>query len=125
MEKIEIISDDCPEAIGPYSEGIRVGNLLFTVQIGTNKKGEIVAEDTAEQTAQCLKNIGSIMEAAGAELDDIVKCTVYLTDMDDFEKVNRIYKDFFRRPYPARACIQVGRLPGGVKVEIEVIAYIE
>ena len=123
MKKKELFSADCPEAIGPYSEGIQIGNLVFTGQIGTLKSGEMISDSPAEQTQQCLRNIASILKASELELDDVVKCTVYLTNMDYFEEVNEAYRMFFKKPYPARVCIQIAGLPANAKVEIDAIAY--
>jgi len=122
MEKIEIRSEECAEKIGTYSEGLKSGNLIFTTQIGLTKEGFLIDERIASQTDQCLRNINSIMKATGARMDNIVKCTVYLTDMDDFAAMNEIYKNYFTKPYPSRTCLQVVKLPGGAKVEIEAIA---
>ncbi len=124
MRKSEIVSEDCAKVIGPYSKGIKVDNLIFTTQIGTTRDGKIVDDDPAIQANQCLKNIQTIIHAANAEMDDIAKCIIYLTDMDDFAAVNEVYKEFFNKPYPARTCVQVVRLPGDIKVEIEVIACV-
>jgi 2-iminobutanoate/2-iminopropanoate deaminase len=124
MKKTEIISTDCPEPIGPYSEGLKSEDLIFTTQIGTVKDGDMISDDSQKQAEQSLKNIKSILEAGGGKMDDIVKCTVYLTNLDDFAAVNEVYKSFFTKPYPGRTCIQVAGLPGGARVEIEAIARV-
>ena len=123
MKKKELLSKNCPPPIGPYSEGILMDNLIFTGQIGTNANGDLVSENPAEQVAQCLRNIHEIISTEGLVLDDVIKCTVYLTDMNDFEDVNDEYKRHFSKPYPARVCIQVCKLPEGAKVEVDAIAY--
>ncbi len=121
--KAELFSKDCPEAIGPYSEGIKAGDLVFTGQIGTLKTGELISEEPADQMEQCLRNAASILMEAGLTLEHVIKCTVYVTDMNDFDEINAAYCKFFSKPYPARVCIQIGKLPAGAKVEVDVIAY--
>lgn len=123
MKKLDIISDSCPEPIGPYSEGLKCGNLLFTTQIGQTKQGDM-SDDPQEQAVQCLENINSIVKAAGGSMDDIMKCTIFLTDMNNFSAINDVYKDFFTKPYPGRTCVQVVKLPADAQVEIEAIANI-
>src|SRR5665648_644188 len=122
MEKIEIRSEECAEKIGTYSEGLKSGNLIFTTQIGLTKEGFLIDERIASQTDQCLRNINSIMKATGARMDNIVKCTVYLTDMDDFAAMNEIYKHYFTKPYTSRNCLQVVKHPGGAKAAIVPLA---
>lgn len=124
MKKREIISEGCPEPIGPYSEGLMTGEWFFTTQIGTLPDGSMISDDSAQQAIQCLKNVETIIAAAGGTINDAVKCTVYLTSLDDFDSVNKVYKEFFIKPYPARTCIQISRLPAGARVEIEVVARI-
>lgn len=123
MKKKELISESCPPPIGPYSEGVRAGDLIFTGQIGSLPDGDLISEDPGEQMEQCLRNVYEIIRTEGLEMDDVIKCTVYLTDMDYFEKINDVYKTFFNKPYPARVCIQVVRLPDNAKVEVDAIAY--
>ncbi len=121
--KIAIRSDKAPKAVGPYSQAIQTGNLLFVSgQLGINGEGQMIGTDAAAQARQSLDNIRTILEAAGYELKDVVKSTIFLTDMNDFATVNGIYQEYFTIPYPARACVQVARLPRDGKVEIEVIA---
>lgn len=126
MNKKAIKTDNAPRAIGPYSQGIMAGNQLFlSGQIPINpKSGEVVSGGIEAQTKQVLNNIGSILEEAGASYDNVVKTTVYLTDLRNFGTVNEIYGKYFREPYPARACIEVSGLPKNVLVEIELIAII-
>lgn len=121
---MEIISTDAaPAAIGPYSQAVRVGDLLFASgQIPLTAEGVQVAGDTAAQAAQCLDNVEAILAAAGLSLTNVVKTTVFLTNMDDFAAVNEVYGARFTEPYPARSAVAVAALPKGVNVEIEVIA---
>ncbi len=122
--KKEIKTDKAPQAIGPYSQAILAQGMVFVSgQIPINPAtGELVAGTIKEQTKQVLENIKAILEAAGSSLDSVLKTTVFLQDMNDFAAMNEVYASYFRPPYPARATIQVGRLPRDVKVEIEAIA---
>ncbi len=115
-----------PQAIGPYSQGVKVpcSNLLFCsgqVAIDPETK-QVVGTTAAEQCRQVIKNLGEILKAGGAGDDDVVKTTVYLADMADFKAVNEVYAEFFDRQPPARATVQVARLPLDAKVEIDAIA---
>lgn len=119
-----VSTDSAPAAIGPYSQAIRTGNLLFcSGQIPLDPaSGEIVKEDVAGQTRRCLQNLGAVVEAAGASLADAVRCTVYLTDMGDFTRVNEVYAEFFAGDDPpARVAVAVAALPKGADVEIDAI----
>lgn len=123
--KTVIQTEKAPPAIGPYSQAVQSGNLLFiSGQLGLDFTGNLIAEDVAAQTRQVLENIKLIIEAAGFKMDDIVKTTVYLKDLNDFTIVNNIYGEYFQPPYPARACFQVAKLPKDGKVEIEAVASI-
>ncbi|WP_303859815.1 RidA family protein [Alkalibaculum bacchi] len=125
---LEIIhTKKAPEAIGPYSQAIIVGNLVFTSgQVPLNPKtGEIVCTDVEGQTKQALENIKNVLEAGGSDLDHVVKTTVYIQNMDDFNKVNEIYASYFTSVYPARSCVEVSKLPKGVLVEIEAIGIVK
>ncbi|NHJ47660.1 MAG: RidA family protein [Asgard group archaeon] len=125
MTKKEIISTDkAPAALGPYSQGVKAGSFIFVSgQIPINPlTGKLVEGSITDQTEQSLKNVQGIVEAAGASLSDVVKCTVFLKDMDTFSEMNEKYKEFFDKNPPARAAVEVARLPKDVKVEIEVIA---
>lgn len=110
--------------VGPYSPVVEAnGFIFFSGQIPMDySAGEIIAGDVSTQTEQCLKNLADALKAANATPDDIVKTTIYLTDMNDYATVNKIYGHFFKSPYPARTAIAVAALPLGVKVEIEAIA---
>ncbi|MCG8514179.1 MAG: RidA family protein [Halanaerobiales bacterium] len=121
MEKIS--TPKSPAAIGPYSQAIKTGNLIFTSgQIPFTAEGKLVSADVKEQTIQSLQNLKNILEKAGTGMDNIIKCTVFISDMDQFAQVNEVYQQFFNEPYPARSCVEVARLPKDVKVEIEAIA---
>jgi 2-iminobutanoate/2-iminopropanoate deaminase len=113
-----------PAAIGPYSQAIRSGNLLFVSgQIPLDPAtGSLVSGGIADQTERVLKNLGAILEAAGVSFDRVVKTTVYLADMSEFGAMNEIYGKYFPAPAPARATIQAARLPRDVRVEIDLIA---
>jgi 2-iminobutanoate/2-iminopropanoate deaminase len=120
--KKQIITDKAPGAIGPYSQGIKHGNMVFTSgQLPINAEGN-VPETIEEQTTISLENVREVLAAAGLGLHNVVKTTVYLNDIKEFPKMNNIYKDFFEAPFPARSAFEVAELPLGVKVEIEVIA---
>jgi 2-iminobutanoate/2-iminopropanoate deaminase len=122
--KKTISTKNAPQALGPYSQAVWAGDLLFiSGQIPLNPKtGRFVSEDVKEQTKQVLKNISAILQEAGLRMDDIVKTTVYLIDMNDFAAMNEIYSTFFEKDFPARAAVQVTKLPLGASVEIEAIA---
>jgi 2-iminobutanoate/2-iminopropanoate deaminase len=117
-------TDMAPQAIGPYSQAIEAGGFVFcSGQIPLDPKSMAVIEGgIEEQTRQVLKNMAAILEAAGISLDQAVKCTVFLQDMNDFAAMNKVYAEFFKSPAPARAAVQVSRLPKDVKIEIECIA---
>jgi 2-iminobutanoate/2-iminopropanoate deaminase len=123
--KKEIIkTQKAPLAIGPYSQAIRAENLLFlSGQISINPEtNEFIDGDIEIQTEQVLKNIKAILEAGGSSLEDVVKVTIYLRNMEDFALVNKIYSKYFKKSLPARACIEVSKLPKDAKIEIETIA---
>lgn len=118
-----IATTRAPAAIGPYSQAIKSGNLLFVSgQLPLNPTtGEIETADAVEQAKQCLRNLQAIVEEAGADLSHVVKTTVLLTDLGTFVGVNQAYGSFFAEPFPARACYEVKALPKGARVEIEAI----
>jgi 2-iminobutanoate/2-iminopropanoate deaminase len=122
-----VATDNAPKAIGPYSQAIRAGNLLFVSgQVPIDPAtGSLIEGDIAAQTRRVMQNLSAILEAGGATLDQVVRCTVYLADMDDFAAMNEVYGSFFKQPAPARATIQAVRLPKDARVEIDVIAEIE
>ena len=119
-----VISDKAPKAIGPYSAGIRFGPFVFTAgQVGIDRKlGKMVEGGVEAEARQALTNLKSVLEAAGTSLENVVKTTVFLKDMDDYAAVNAIYAEFFTSNYPARSAVAVAGLPAGTQVEIEAIA---
>ena len=124
---IETIStENAPGAIGPYSQAVKSGNMVFcSGQIPIDPAtGEFVSSDIAEQTRQVLTNLSAVLEAAGTDLNNVVKTTVFLADMNDFTAMNEIYAEFFNDNKPARATVQAARLPRDARVEIECIAVI-
>lgn len=124
--KIAIHSEAAPKAVGPYSQAIQTGKMVFVSgQLGMNSDGAMVGEDVASQARQCLENLRVILKEVGMTMDQVVKATIFLTDLNDFGTVNAIYQEAFTPPYPARACIEVSRLPRDGKVEIEVIAALD
>lgn len=123
--KTILSTEKAPLAIGPYSQGIQVGDLLFlSGQLPIcPEKGEIVAEDIEGQTEQSLENVRAILASAGCSMDDVVKTTVFLKDIADFAQMNSVYARFFQEGnYPARSAVQVAALPKDARVEIEVVA---
>lgn len=123
MEKQVISTNAAPGAIGPYSQGIGLGDLVFTSgQLGLVPVTGELAEGVEAQAAQSLRNVAAVLAAAGSGLDKVIKTTVFLKDMNDFAKVNEVYGTFFAAPYPARSAVEVARLPKDGLVEIEVIA---
>ncbi len=122
MRKI-VHTEKAPASVGPYSQGVRAGNLLFiSGQLGVNMAtGEIAYGDVEEQTRQVLTNLQTIAEAGGSSLAKALKVSVYLTDMEDFAKMNAVYATFFPENPPARVCVEVNALPKGVEVEMDVI----
>jgi len=122
----EVRTPDSPQPIGPYSQAVKSRGFIFCAgQIPLDPKtGQIVEGGIEEQTRRVLLNIQNILRAGGTDLNKVVKATVFLTDLDDFQGFNRVYSEFFQPPYPARTTVQVARLPRGSKIEIEVIAEI-
>ena len=118
---------NAPEPIGPYSQAIKTGSLLFVAgQGGKNPRtGEMVRDTIQKETRQVLENVKAILEAGGASLEKVVKTTCYLADMNDFQAFNAVYAEYFPQDPPARTTIQAGRLPGDIRVEIEAIATLE
>jgi 2-iminobutanoate/2-iminopropanoate deaminase len=119
-----IQTDKAPAAIGPYSQGIVAGGLLFaSMQIALDpRSGEMVGATAAEQVRRCLENIRAVVEAAGGSLRDIVKTTIYLTDIAEFGAVNQVYGEFFPETPPARGVLQAAALPRGALTAVEAIA---
>jgi 2-iminobutanoate/2-iminopropanoate deaminase len=121
-----VSSRDAPAAIGPYSQAVRTGGLLFiSGQIPLDpESGEVVNGDVSAQTHRVMRSLGAILEAAGAGFDDVVRTTIFLTDLGDFARVNEVYGSYFTAPAPTRATVQVAALPKGVSVEIDAIAHL-
>jgi 2-iminobutanoate/2-iminopropanoate deaminase len=123
----EIIStQNAPGAIGPYSQAVKVGGFVFcSGQIPIDPQtGNFVSDDVAEQSVQVLKNLSAVLEAAGSGLNNVVKTTVFLADMNDFTAMNEVYARFFGDNKPARATVQAARLPRDARVEIECVAVV-
>jgi len=125
MEKSVISTKNAPAAIGPYSQAIKIGNLVFVSgQIPIiPATGEILRGDIKLQTRQVLENLKNILVAAGSSLDNVAKTTVFMKDLNDYTAINDVYKEFFTNKPPARAAVQAARLPRDVGVEIEAIAF--
>jgi len=123
---MQIVSTNkAPQAIGPYSQAIVSGGILYTSgQIGLCPSGELVGDDIHTQTHQVLQNLSAVVAEAGATLNDVIKTTIFLSDMDDFASVNKIYAEYFTDHKPARSTVAVRTLPLSVKVEIECIARV-
>ena len=122
MERI--YTPNAPEAIGPYSQAIKVGNMIFTSgQIALTSKGEFLDSDIKTQTKQVCENLKAVLEAAGSKIENVVKTTIFLDDINNFAAVNEVYGEYFSHK-PARSTVAVKELPKGAKVEIECIAVI-
>ncbi|QDP03066.1 RidA family protein [Thalassotalea sp. PS06] len=121
MMKTIISTDDAPSAIGTYSQAVKVGNTVYlSGQIPlVPATMEVISDDFAEQTEQVFKNLSAVCEAAGGEINDMVKVNIFLTDLSNFATVNEIMARYFKQPYPARAAIGVNELPKGVAIEID------
>ncbi len=126
-KKVIVVSEKAPKAIGPYSVAVKAGNLLFTAgQMGLDpESGEFVPGGIEAETRQALKNIETILQAAGSSLKLVVKTTVFLRDMNDFGVMNVIYGEFFSEKFPARSAVQAAKLPKDGAIEIEAIAMLE
>lgn len=123
MAKQTVVPKDAPEPLGPYSLGVWAGELLFVSgQTPIDPATGAIAPEVAAQTHQAIRNVRAILEAAGLTLDDVVKSTLFIKNMDDFAAINTVYATHFAKPYPARSCVEVARLPRDVLVELEVVA---
>lgn len=122
MKKV-ISTDQAPAAIGPYSQAIEIGNLIFTSgMIPINPAtGELVTGSVEAQAEQAFTNLKNLIEASGASMDKVIKTVVFIRDMEDFGKINEIYAEYFPEPYPARSCVEVARLPKDVALEVEAV----
>jgi 2-iminobutanoate/2-iminopropanoate deaminase len=125
--KQAISSPDAPKAIGPYSQAVKAGQLLFlSGQVPLDPvSGQMIEGDIAAQTRRVFENLGAVLEAGGRSFADVVRTTVFLADMNDFAAMNEVYGQYFKEPYPARATVQVARLPKDARVEIDLIASFE
>ncbi|QZY53996.1 RidA family protein [Crassaminicella profunda] len=122
--KKAISTQAAPGAIGPYSQGIALQNMIYTSgQLPIDPKSGDMPKTIEEQTKQSLENVKAILEEAGSTLKNVVKTTVFLSDMNNFAKMNEVYSQYFDQAYPARSAVEVARLPKDALVEIEVIAY--
>ena len=121
--KNTILTQAAPQAIGPYSQAVSFGDLLFVSgQLGIDITGDLAEADIHSQTRQALENIQSILKAVGLGMEQVLKSTIFLTNLANFNIVNQIYGEYFQAPFPARACVQVAKLPKEALIEIEVIA---
>ena len=125
MQKKSVNTTKAPEAIGPYSQAIRIGDFLYTSgQISLDPKTmEMITGNIELETEKVLQNIEAILSAEGLNFGHVIKTTVYLTDLSEFTRMNQVYEKFFSNTKPARACVQVAALPKGAKVEIDAIAH--
>lgn len=120
-----ISTPDAPAAVGPYSQAVRVGDLLFTAgQVALRPDGSFVGGSVAEQTEQVMRNLAAVLEAAGTSFEHVVKATCFLRDMGDFEEFNRVYGASFPGEPPARSTVAVAGLPKGAAVEVELVARV-
>ena len=119
-----ISTDKAPAAIGPYSQAVECGGMVYTSgMIPINPAtGELVTGSVEEQAEQAISNLEALLTAAGSSIEKVVKTVVFISDMENFGKINEIYAKHFKEPYPARSCVQVARLPKDVAIEIEAIA---
>lgn len=124
MDKKIYVSKEAPAPVGPYSQAVESGGFVFcSGQIALDAKtGEVFTGDVAEQTRKCMQNVEAVLKAADLQFGNIIKTTIFLTDMGDFAKVNEVYASYFKEAPPARSCVAVAALPKGVNVEIEVLA---
>jgi 2-iminobutanoate/2-iminopropanoate deaminase len=125
MDKKIISTENAPKAIGPYSQAVQIGNLIYTSgQIPIDPKTGTMSDTIEAQTKQCFENIKAILETAGSSLSKVVKTVAFIKDMNDFAKVNDIYGQYFSENYPARSAVEVARLPKDALIEIEAIAIL-
>ncbi|HOO11760.1 MAG TPA: RidA family protein [Bacillota bacterium] len=124
MNKEIVSTKNAPGAVGPYSQAVKYGSMVYTAgQIALDPgTGQIVEGGIKEQTHQVFANLKAVLEAAGTSLENVIKTTVFIVDMDKFGEVNEVYANYFTGDFPARSCVEVSRLPKGALVEIEVVA---
>ncbi len=122
-----VSTEKAPQAIGPYSQGMIAGNMIYTSgQLGIDpQSGEIVNTSIQDEARQSLKNVEAVLNEAGAKLTDVVKTTVYVKDLNQFTDINEVYSEFFSDHKPARSCVEVARLPKDGNIEIEAIAIVK
>ncbi|GAA0070067.1 RidA family protein [Clostridium sardiniense] len=126
MNKTIIKTNNAPAAIGPYSQGVRIGNMVYTSgQIPLNPETKELVTEIKAATRQSLTNVKGILEEAGTSMENVIKTTVFVKDLNDFAAVNEVYATFFQGEPPARSCVEVAKLPLDAPVEIEVIAIVE
>ena len=125
MKKVVIIDKKAPAAIGPYSPALKVGNLIFASgQIPIDPKtGKMIEGDIEAQARMALDNLKAVLEPYSIGLENVVKTTIFLKDMDNFSRVNKIYAEYFKEKFPARSCVEVSRLPKDAEIEIEALAF--
>ena len=119
-----VVTEKAPKPLGPYSQAVIEGDFIFLAGQGCTNPltGKLELGDVRSETKRTFENIRAVLQAAGSSLDDVMKCNVYLRDINDFTAMNEIYETFFSAPFPARTTIQAGALPGGIAVEIECVA---
>lgn len=123
MQKV-ISTDKAPSAIGPYSQAIEINGMVYTSGvIPVDPATGVIGDGVEVQAEQAFKNLCNLVEASGAKVENIVKTTVFIKEMNDFGKINEIYKKYFKEPFPARSCVEVARLPKDVLLEVEAIAF--
>ncbi|MGD9589049.1 MAG: RidA family protein [Pyrinomonadaceae bacterium] len=124
-QKRAVEAADAPKAVGPYSQAIVANGFVFAAgQIGTDPKTGTLVDGFEAQVEQVLKNVAAVLKASDSSMENVVKATVFLADMNDFAKMNEIYAKHFKAPFPARSTVQVARLPRDARIEIEVIAIV-
>jgi 2-iminobutanoate/2-iminopropanoate deaminase len=123
--KKAFFTEQAPKPVGPYSQAIQAGPYLFLAgQIPLTHENKMLEGDISAQARQVLNNLKSILEKAGASMNHVVKTTIFLADLSDFDAVNKIYAEYFQEPYPARSTVEASKLPKGARLEIDVIAYL-
>ena len=125
MEKEIILSKKAPAAIGPYSPALKVGNLIFASgQVPIDPRtGKMIEGDIEAQTRRALENLKAVLKPYSIGLENVVKATIFLKDMNNFSRVNKVYGEYFKEKFPARSCVEVSRLPKDAEIEIEAIAF--
>ena len=119
------MTDKAPMPVGPYSQAVQAGSFLFLAgQVPLTPQNTMAEGDITVQTRQVLNNLKAVLEWAGATMDHVVKTTIFLADLSDFDAVNKVYAEYFREPYPARSTVEASKLPKGARLEIDVVAYL-